>query len=147
MRLHGLGHVVLKVRDLDRSVPFYRDVLGLKKVGQDGEKMVFFSFVDNHHDLALLETGKDAVSAEENSPALHHVAFKVGDSLDELQHAKDWLSSNGVEPHRTRDHIATQSVYFHDPDGNQIEIFVESDPSVWHNDPSLVATSNPLELR
>ena len=56
MRVHGLGHVVLKVRDLNQSVPFYRDVLGLKKVGQDGEKMVFFSFVDNHHDIALLRS-------------------------------------------------------------------------------------------
>ena len=52
-----------------------------------------------------------------------------------------------MTPHRTRDHVATQSVYFHDPDGNQIEVFVESDPSVWHDEPGLVATSNPLELR
>ena len=120
MRVHGLGHVVLKVRDLNQSVPFYRDVLGLKKVGQAGEKMVFFSFVDNHHDLALLETEQDAAAPSENSPGLHHVAFKVGDSIDELQEAKDWLISKGVTPHRTRDHVATQSVYFHDPDGNQI---------------------------
>ena len=42
MRVHSLGHVVLKVRNLERSVPFYRDVLGLKQVGQHGEKMVFF---------------------------------------------------------------------------------------------------------
>ena len=47
MRVHSLGHVVLKVRNLERSVPFYRDVLGLKQVGQHGEKMVFFSIVDN----------------------------------------------------------------------------------------------------
>ena len=71
MRVHGLGHVVLKVRDLNQSVPFYRDVLGLKKVGQAGEKMVFFSFVDNHHDLALLETEQDAAAPNENSPGLH----------------------------------------------------------------------------
>ena len=147
MRVHGLGHVVLKVRDLNQSVPFYRDVLGLKKVGQDGEKMVFFSFLDNHHDIALLETEQDSAAPSENSPGLHHVAFKVGDSIDELQEAKDWLISKGVTPHRTRDHIATQSVYFYDPDGNQIEVFVEADPSIWHDDPELVATSNPLELR
>ena len=147
MRVHGLGHVVLKVRDLNQSVPFYRAVLGLKKVGQAGEKMVFFSFLDNHHDLALLETEQDAAAPNENSPGLHHVAFKVGDSIDELQEAKDWLISKGVPPHRTRDHVATQSVYFHDPDGNQIEVFVESDPSVWLDEPGLVATSNPLELR
>ena len=43
MRVHSLGHVVLNVRNLERSVPFYRDVLGLKQLGQHGEKMVFFS--------------------------------------------------------------------------------------------------------
>ena len=72
MRVHSLGHVVLKVRNLERSVPFYRDVLGLKQVGQHGEKMVFFSIVDNHHDLALLETDNLAVSSLEESPGLHH---------------------------------------------------------------------------
>jgi catechol 2,3-dioxygenase len=146
MRLQSLGHVVLKVRDLNRSVPFYRDVLGLKEVGKEGGKMVFFSFVDNHHDVALLETDQEAVRTEENSSGLHHVAFKVGDSLGELREAKDWLIKKGVEPHQTLDHIVTQSVYFHDPDGNQVEVFVESDPSVWHEDPSLVTTSNPLDL-
>ena len=112
MRVHSLGHVVLKVRNLERSVPFYRDVLGLKQVGQHGEKMVFFSIVDNHHDLALLETDNSAISPSEESPGLHHVAFKVGDSLQELQEAKDWLVKKGVEPDRARDHMATQSLYF-----------------------------------
>jgi len=146
MRLHSLGHVVLKVRNLKRSVPFYRDVLGLKQVGQHGEKMVFFSIVDNHHDLALLETDNSAISPSEESPGLHHVAFKVGDSLQELQEAKDWLVKKGVEPDRARDHVATQSVYLFDPDGNQIELFVEGNPKIWRENPSAVANSNPLEL-
>lgn len=147
MRVHSLGHVVLKVRSLERSVPFYRDVLGLKQVGQHGEKMVFFSIVDNHHDLALLETDNSAVSSLEESPGLHHVAFKIGDSLQELQEAKDWLVNNGVEPDRARDHVATQSLYFFDPDGNQIELFVEGNPKIWLENPSAVANSNPLELK
>ena len=146
MRVHSLGHVVLKVRNLKRSVPFYRDVLGLKQVGQHGEKMVFFSIVDNHHDLALLETDNSAISPSEESPGLHHVAFKVGDSLQELQEAKDWLVKKGVEPDRARDHVATQSVYLFDPDGNQIELFVEGNPKIWRENPSAVANSNPLEL-
>ena len=128
-------------------MPFYRDVLGLKQVGQHGEKMVFFSIVDNHHDLALLETDNLAVSSLEESPGLHHVAFKIGDSLQELQEAKDWLVNNGVEPDRARDHVATQSVYFFDPDGNQIELFVEGNPKIWLENPSAVANSNPLELK
>ena len=109
--------------------------------------MVFFSIVDNHHDLALLETDNLAVSSLEESPGLHHVAFKIGDSLQELQEAKDWLVNNGVEPDRARDHVATQSVYFFDPDGNQIELFVEGNPKIWLENPSAVANSNPLELK
>ena len=108
--------------------------------------MVFFSIVDNHHDLALLETDNSAISPSEESPGLHHVAFKVGDSLQELQEAKDWLVKKGVEPDRARDHVATQSVYLFDPDGNQIELFVEGNPKIWRENPSAVANSNPLEL-
>ena len=61
MRIHGIGHVVLKVRDLSRSVPFYKDVLGLKEVARLTEpRMVFFIIDDNHHDIALLETDASA---------------------------------------------------------------------------------------
>jgi catechol 2,3-dioxygenase len=147
MQVQGLGHVVLKVRSLERSVPFYRDVLGLKKVGQLDDSMAFFAVVDNHHDIALLETKDAAPAAPEDAPGLHHVAFKVGTTMEELQEAKDWLVSQGVEAHRTRDHVATKSIYFDDPDGNRIEVFIESDPSVWLDNPQVVATSNPLELR
>ena len=78
MRVHSLGHVVLKVRNLERSVPFYRDVLGLKQVGQHGEKMVFFSIVDNHHDLALLETDNLAVSSWRSRQVYTTLLLKSG---------------------------------------------------------------------
>lgn len=51
-----------------------------------------------------------------------------------------------MEPDRARDHVATQSVYFSDPDGNQIDLFVEGSPKLWHESPSAVADSIPLEL-
>ena len=69
--------------------------------------MVFFSIIDNHHGLALLETDNSAVFYLEESPGLHHIAFKIGDSLQQFQEAKDWLVNNGVEPDRARDHVAT----------------------------------------
>tara|TARA_B100000212_G_scaffold134259_1_gene100916 strand:- start:175 stop:618 length:444 start_codon:yes stop_codon:yes gene_type:complete len=147
MSVHSLGRVVLKVRILERPVPLNREVLGLKQVGQHGEKMVFFSIVDNHHDLAVLETDNSAMSSLEESLGSHHVAFKIGDSLQQLQKDKDWLVNNGVEPDGARDHVATQSVYFFDPDGNQIELFVEGNPKIWLENPSAVANCNPLELK
>ena len=66
INVRKVGHVVLKVRDLERSAAFYRDVIGLKEVarGQFTAKMVFFSATgENHHDLALAEVGKDAPGA------------------------------------------------------------------------------------
>lgn len=146
MRVHSLGHVVLKVRELERSVPFYTEVLGLKEVARYDDRMVFFSIVDNHHDVALLQTGVDAPAAPDASPGLAHVALKIGDSLDELRSAKSWLEKNGVEIERTADHIVSKSLYFRDPDGNQIEVFVDGDPKIWHENPAKVATSEPLSL-
>ncbi len=147
MQVKSLGHVVLKVRDLERSVAFYRNILGLKEVARYPKyRMAFFSIVDNHHDIALLETDAEAPAAPKDAPGLAHVALKIGDSLDELREAKRWLDQNGVEIDHTSDHIVSKSIYFHDPDGNQLEVFVDADPALWHEDPTLVATGEPLEL-
>ena len=52
----------------------------------------------------------------------------------------------GVKPDEARDHVATQSIYFFDPDGNQIDLFVGGNSKIWHKNPSAVAESKPLEL-
>ena len=54
MQVKSLGHVVLKVRNLERSAAFYRDILGFKEVARYRGAMVFFSCGSNHHDLGLL---------------------------------------------------------------------------------------------
>jgi catechol 2,3-dioxygenase len=148
MKVKALGHVVLKVRDLARSVPFYANILGLKEVGRYEKdfRLVFFSIAGNHHDLALFETDRDAPSAPERAPGLSHVALKVGDDLDDLRSAKAWLESNGVKIDMIADHHVSQSLYFSDPDGNVIEIFVDGDPAIWQQNPSAVATLEPLTL-
>ena len=148
MKVKALGHVVLKVRDLTRSVPFYANILGLKEVGRyDKEfRLVFFSIADNHHDLALFETNPEAPSAPEQAPGLFHVALKVGDNLDDLRSAKDWLESNGVKIDMIADHRVSQSLYLSDPDGNAIELFVDGDPAIWRENPAAVATLEPLTL-
>lgn len=148
MKIKALGHVVLKVRDLNRSTPFYANVLGLKEVGrfdQDPFRMVFYS-IANHHDLALVETNAEAPSAPEQSPGLFHVALKVGDNLDDLREAKAWLESNGVKIDMVAEHRVSQSLYFSDPDGNAIEVYVDGDPAIWRDDPGAVAHMEPLTL-
>ena len=146
MQIQALGHVVIKVRDLERSVPFYADVLGLTEVGRFDDRMVFFSIEDNHHDIALLQTGSDAPSAPKDAPGLAHIALKIGNSLEELKAAKKWLDQNGIEIDHISQHVVSQSIYFHDPDGNQIEVFVDGDPAIWKENPQTVATAEPLTL-
>ena len=148
MKVKALGHVVLKVRDLTRSVPFYANILGLKEVARYDKdfRLVFFSIVGNHHDIALFETDREAPSAPEQAPGLSHVALKVGDSLDDLRSAKAWLESNGVKIDMIADHHVSQSLYVSDPDGNSIELFVDADPAIWRENPAAVATVEPLTL-
>jgi catechol 2,3-dioxygenase len=93
--------------------------------------------------------GSDAPSAPEQSiqsTGLAHVAFKIGDSLDALRAMEDWLETHGVKPDRTADHHVSQSIYFHDPDRNQIEVIVDNDPHMWREDRTAVATRLPLAL-
>ena len=146
MQIKALGHVVLKVRNLERSVQFYRDVLGMKEVARLRTTMVFFSFGNNHHDLALLQIGELATSPAANSVGLYHVAFKVGDRLDQLRELKKYLEQHKVPILGASDHSVSQSLYIQDPDGIEIELYVDADPSVWRDNPAALTTLKPLKL-
>jgi catechol 2,3-dioxygenase len=143
MKIKALGHVVLRVSDRERSEKFYNGVLGLPICARfdDGPKMAFFS-LGNHHDFAVMEVrGK---SGDTGSVGLHHVAFKIGADLDELREAKAYLEGAGVKT-TPIDHEVTKSLYFHDPDGNEIEVYVDAS-DVWKTDPQRVAQIAPLAL-
>jgi catechol 2,3-dioxygenase len=103
--------------------------------------MVFLSTGNSHHDVALVETG--SVTHGEN---LHHFALKVGDSLDDLGEVHRILHTDGVPVHLALDHHVSQGLYVSDPDGNLIELYVDADPRLWHDDPTSVANSDPLTL-
>ena len=145
--VRGVGHVVLKVRDRERSARFYRDVIGLKEVARLGDRMVFFSATgQNHHDLAVLEVGPNAAPASPDGVGLYHVALKIGDSLDDLRRAKAHLEAYGIQRVRISNHRVSQSIYLNDPDGNGLELFVDADPAIWRENPAAVAHVEPLEL-
>jgi catechol 2,3-dioxygenase len=146
INVQGVGHVVLKVRSLERAVQFYGSVLGLKEVGRLSGRMAFFSAGTNHHDLAVLEVGAEAAVPDRGAVGLYHVALKIGDDLDALRAAKAHLEAHGVQILALREHRVSQSIYLNDPDGNGLELFVDADPAVWREDPSRVATTEPLQL-
>jgi catechol 2,3-dioxygenase len=144
--IRNIGHVVLKVRDLDRAVAFYRDVLGLREVARFRGRMVFFSAGSNHHDLAVLAVGPDAPLPSSDAVGLYHVALKIGDRLDDLRAAKAHLEAHGIAVRATVDHRVSQSIYIDDPDGNGIELMIDADPEIWRENPAAVATVEPLSL-
>jgi catechol 2,3-dioxygenase len=144
MKIKGLGHVVLRVTDRARAEAFYSGVLGLPvcaRFDEGGMKMLFFS-LGNHHDFAVMEVGGAAAST--TGAGLHHVAFKIGDSLDELREAKARLDAAGIATNPV-DHEVTKSLYFEDPDGNGVELYVDAS-DVWRREPQRVAQLSPLEL-
>jgi len=146
MQIKAIGHVVLKVRNLERSATFYRDVLGMQEVMRYRGAMAFFSFGSNHHDIGLLQLGDRAPDPEPHAVGLYHIAFKVGDTLDELRACKAQLEQHGVQLIGMSDHGVSQSLYLADPDGNEIELFVDADPASWRDRVAEVMTVRPLKL-
>ena len=146
MQIQSLGHAVLKVKNLEQSVRFYRDQLGMKEVARIQNMMVFFSLGANHHDLGLLQVGESAQIPVQRSIGLYHLAFKVGDSLDELRACKRHLEKNDIPILGSSDHHVSQSLYIQDPDGIEIELYVDADPAIWRDNPTALATVKPLRL-
>ena len=145
MKVQSLGHVVLRVSNLERSEAFYSGVLGLPVCARYPErKMVFFSLGD-HHDFAIASVGEDAPPAAGNAAGLAHVAFRLGDDLEILKKAKADLEAAGVKVQRIVDHTVSKSIYVTDPDGNGIEVYVDGS-DIWKTDPQQVAQGQPLAL-
>lgn len=150
MEVKELGHVVLYVRDLARSSHFYGDVLGWRRITDPASPVAAFSAPSGrtHHELLLIEVGDDATAIPAGRRVgLYHFGIKVGDSDDELRHVAATLQANDVPVLGASDHTVTHSLYICDPDGNEIELYVDVPGIDWRNDPSLVlAPIKPLRL-
>src|SRR6266540_6330027 len=113
----GVGHVVLKVRDLDRSVAFYQDALGFRKVGEIGGRMAFFTATgQNHHDLAVMAVGPNAPAPDPYGVGLYHVAIRL-ESEEDVREAYRVLAGAGADIVGSSDHGVSKSLYIRDPDG------------------------------
>jgi catechol-2,3-dioxygenase len=141
-----LNHAVLFVRDVERSVDFYRRVFGFEVVAREaGGKAAFLRAAggSNHHDLGLFQVGASAPSPAAGSVGLYHLAWEV-ESFDDLVAARDVLDREGALSGQS-DHGATKSLYGADPDGNEFEIMWMVPRADWgdHESSAIVA---PLDL-
>ena len=121
----GLGHLVIRVRDAQRSEDFYHNVLGLEVRNRSrGGKMIFVTSnpaID--HELAVAELDADAVGPFPEQVGLYHMAWELAD-MEELKDAYQVVLDNNVEIAGYGDHGDVKGLYIRDPDGIEIELFV-----------------------
>ena len=148
MKAHYLGHIVFYVKNLERSLAFYRDLLGFKEVGRIfGGKAAALTSGRTHHEFLFIEVGDAPGPPTGHRIGLYHIGIKIGDSLDELRAAVKELENAGVTITGASDHTVSQSLYLLDPDGNEVELYIDADPSIWKKDPAAVLSPiKPLRL-
>ena len=123
-KIRRVGHLVLRVKDIERSKRFFEDILKLPVVATNERGMVFFSadVKDNHHMLALIPAKQGAAVPAPDHVGMHHVSFELG-TFAELQEAYRLFKEKGVNVCYTTFHGVSKSVYFNDPDGNVLEVY------------------------
>ena len=129
VRIRKLGHVVIQVRNLERSLKFYTEVLNFRVSDRNPEGGVFLTSVGDHHTVALFPSaGEAAQTAPRDAVRLHHFAMEVG-SIDELFEIRAYLRERGVPivfegRRRLGGHT---SIEFLDPDGFEVELYCDMD--------------------
>ncbi|WP_224447625.1 VOC family protein [Haloprofundus salilacus] len=143
-----LGHIHLKVRELDRAIDFYSSVLGLD-VTERHANYAFLSFGSHHHDLALQALGDDAPDPGPGV-GLYHSAWEV-ETPAKLRGTYEALDERGVSVAPV-DHGISKALYFDDPDGNGVEVYLDTreanDQLEWDGrnrrfDPTAIGGSSP----
>jgi catechol-2,3-dioxygenase len=115
-----LNHAVLYVRDLDRSVGFYREAFGFEEIGREGGRMAFLRARGTNHPTWGCSRWASAPSPPPGATGLYHLAWEVG-RIEELAEMETRLANMGALGGRS-DHGATKSLYAKDPDGNEFEV-------------------------
>jgi catechol-2,3-dioxygenase len=152
MKVKELGHIVLYVSDLARSRRFYGETLGWREITPEdgiGFPAAAFSSGRTHHELLLIEVRGAPTLPRGRRLGLYHFGLKIGDTDDELREARDELAGAGVRIVGATDHGITHSLYIEDPDGNEIELYIDVQPARWKEDPGVMFSdpvARPLRL-
>jgi catechol 2,3-dioxygenase len=144
-----IGHVHLKVADLERSIAFYTDVIGLTLVTRYGTQSAFLSAGGYHHHIGLNTwESRGGTPPPPGHTGLYHTAFLFPDRAS-LAQALVRAVVAGVEISGAADHGVSEAVYFDDPDGNGVEIYRDRPEADWPRNPdgSLRMYNAALDLR
>ena len=129
-----IGHVHLKVANLDRALAFYRDVLGFEVTHRYGPNAVFLSAGGYHHHIGL--NTWDSANGKPPAPGttgLYHFAI-LYPTRAALAEALRRVLDSGVELDGASDHGVSEALYLHDPDGNGVELYWDRPPELWPRD-------------
>jgi len=143
-----IGHVHLKVADLERSIAFYCGVLGFQLVQRWGTQAAFIAAGDYHHHIGLNTwESRGGAPPARGTTGLYHAAIlyptraALGDALRRLIEA-------GVQLDGASDHGVSEALYLRDPDGNGLELYRDRPPAEWPRDAAgaIAMMSEPLDL-
>ena len=144
----GIGHVHLKVAEIERALGFYRDILGFEVTQRYGKDAVFLSAGGYHHHIGLNTwMSKGAPPAPRNSAGLFHLAILYPERRD-LSQALKWLIEAEYPVDGASDHGVSEALYLRDPDGNGVELYVDRPTEEWPRaaDGGLEMVTNPLDV-
>jgi catechol 2,3-dioxygenase len=143
-----IGHVHLKVADLEKALAFYCGVLGFELTLRYGTQAAFVSAGGYHHHIGLNTwESRGGKAPPPGTTGLYHVAILYPDRAT-LADALRRLIQHQIPLDGASDHGVSEALYLRDPDGNGIELYVDRDPAAWPRDAQgeLSMTSDPLDL-
>jgi catechol 2,3-dioxygenase len=144
-----LGHVHLRVSDLERSVRFYTEAFGFELVTRMGDEAAFLSAGGYHHHIGLNTwESRGGPPPAAGSTGLYHFAL-LYPGREALARALRRLLEHRIPLDGAADHGVSEAIYLHDPDGNGIEIYRDRPPEEWPRGPDgrPAFTQGPLDLR
>ena len=145
----GIGHVHLKVADLDRALAFYRDVLGFEVTQRYGKQAAFLSAGGYHHHIGLNTWESSGGSPPPpGATGLYHLAI-LYPTRAELADALRRLIQANILLEGASDHGVSEALYLRDPDGNGVELYWDRPREQWPHTPDggLAMVTEPLDLK
>jgi catechol 2,3-dioxygenase len=144
-----VGHIHLKVSDLDRAVAFYRDVLGFELQARMGDEAAFLAAGGYHHHVGLNTwQSRGGSPPPPGTTGLFHSAF-LYPTRESLARAVRQVIDAGIELTGASDHGVSEAIYLNDPDGNGVELYWDRPREEWPRGPGgeLVMFTKPLDLQ